>query len=93
MRLSALLLDLVLCACFLVFKEKRCIHRKTLAALTMCAGIFWLAACGGSGGSGTSSPTGNSGTPTGSYTLTLSAVSGSGNTAISHNVKLTLVVD
>jgi len=49
-----------------------------------------LAECGGDGGS--TPPTSNPGTPAGNYTLTVTGTAGSGSSALSHGVALTLNV-
>ena len=51
-----------------------------------------LAGCGGGGGGGGGGPVGNPGTPSGTYSLTVTGMTGSGATALSHAVALTLKV-
>jgi hypothetical protein len=54
--------------------------------------LFALAGCGGGGGGGGTGPTQNPGTPAGTYNLTVTGTTGSGSSALSHNVALTLTV-
>jgi hypothetical protein len=64
------------------------------ALATLAAGLLLtlvMAACGGGGGSSGSGPT-NPGTPAGTYNLTVTGTAGSGSTALSHSVALTLTV-
>jgi len=56
----------------------------SLLVLTICIGLA-LAACGGGGGS-------KPGTPTGTYSLTVTGTFNSGSTTLAHNTNLTLVV-
>jgi peptidoglycan/LPS O-acetylase OafA/YrhL len=58
--------------------------------LLLCAGVT-LSACGGGGGS-SGGGGGNAGTPTGTYTLVVSATFTSGSTTLTHSADLTLVV-
>jgi hypothetical protein len=61
-------------------------------ALLLCAGMT-LTSCGGSyGGNGGGSGGGTTGTQAGSYTITVSGSVTSGSTTLTHNTKLTLVV-
>jgi hypothetical protein len=71
------------------WKESGARRRRTLL-LPLAAGllqILVMAACGG-GGNQPSNP----GTPAGTYVLTVTGTAGSGSTALSHNVTLTLTV-
>jgi hypothetical protein len=71
------------------WKESGARRRRTLL-LPLAAGlllILVMAACGG-GGNRTSNP----GTLAGTYVLTVTGTAGSGSTALSHNVTLTLTV-
>jgi hypothetical protein len=53
--------------------------------------ILALAGCGGGGGPVTP-PTSNPGTPAGTYPLTVKGTAGSGSSALTHSVTLTLTV-
>jgi rhodanese-related sulfurtransferase len=71
------------------WKESGARRRRTLL-LPLAAGlllILLMAACGGGG-----NRTSNAGTPAGTYVLTVTGTAGSGSTALSHNVTLTLTV-
>lgn len=62
--------------------------------LPLAAGLLFaltLAGCGG-GGSSSSGPPPNQGTPAGTYNLTVTGAVGSGSTAVSHSMTLTLTV-
>ncbi len=70
-------------------KDKRGRRAKVLVMLMLAVGIatvLAMAACGGGGGS--SAPPPSPGTPKGSYTVTISATSGS----VTHSTNVTLVV-
>ena len=54
--------------------------------------VLGLAGCGGGGGGGPVGPPANTGTPAGTYTLTVTGTTGSGASAVSHNLTLTLIV-
>jgi hypothetical protein len=74
-----------------VSRQARASRRTVL--LPFAAGLLLalaLAGCGGGGSS--SSPPANRGTPPGAYALTVTGTVGSGSTAVSHSVKLTLTV-
>jgi hypothetical protein len=58
-------------------------------ALLLCAGMTLTSCGGGSGGSGGG---GTSGTLAGTYTITVSGTFAAGSTTLTHNTKLTLVV-
>jgi hypothetical protein len=64
-------------------------------AIVLFAGVA-IIGCGGGGGSssGGTNPSGGTtfGTPAGTYTLTVTATTGSGANAVSHAMNLTLVV-
>lgn len=68
-------------------------QRRLLSGLAiLCVlsiGIIW-SACGG--GRSTTGTTGNPGTPAGTYNLTVTGTFTSGSTTLTHNTKLTLVV-
>jgi hypothetical protein len=61
--------------------------RTTMVPLT--AGLLLMLALAGCGGGG---PAATPGTPAGTYTLTVTGTVGSGSTAVSHNLTLTLSV-
>jgi Bacterial Ig-like domain (group 3) len=67
-------------------------RRQKLGGLTfllfVCLGVF--AGCGG--GSSSKPTTGNSGTPAGTYKVTVTATSGSGTSAIVHTTAVTVIV-
>jgi hypothetical protein len=76
-------------------------QRRRLAWAPVAAGVLLLAGlamsgCGGGGSGGTTMPPpsgGNAtGTPTGTYTIVVTATTGSGTSAVSHAMNLTLVV-
>lgn len=52
-----------------------------------------LASCGGGGASGGGGGRSNPGTPAGSYTITVTAMGGSGSPALQHTATLTLIVN
>jgi hypothetical protein len=89
----ALLLTGFACT-FSKWRRVRANHWQT-ALLPIAAGLlltFLIAACGGGGGGGGGGGPTNPGTPAGTYTLTVTGKVGSGSTALSHNVTLTLNV-
>jgi hypothetical protein len=59
--------------------------------LPLAAGLLLALALAGCGGGGSSPPT-SRGTPPGAYALTVTGTVGSGSSAVSHSVKLTLTV-
>jgi len=66
--------------------------RLSWATAVLCAAMMaalWVPACGGGGGY---TPPPNPGTPTGNYTLTVTATFMSGSTTLTHNISLTLTV-
>jgi hypothetical protein len=68
--------------------------RRRRVFVPLAAGLLLavaLVACGGGGGS-SSSPPPNQGTPAGTYNLTVTGTVGSGSTAVSHSMTLTLTV-
>jgi len=68
----------------LVRQRRLSLATVSLLMLTICIGLA-LAACGGGGGS-------KPGTPTGTYSLTVTGTFNSGSTTLAHNTNLTLVV-
>jgi hypothetical protein len=72
-----------------VSRQARASRRTVL--LPFAAGLLLALALAGCGGGGSSPPT-NRGTPPGAYALTVTGTVGSGSTAVSHSVKLTLTV-
>lgn len=67
--------------------------RGRAALVPLAAGLLLalvMTTCGGGGGGGGGSS--NPGTPAGSYTLTVTGTFGSGSTALSHSITLTLNV-
>jgi FG-GAP-like repeat/Abnormal spindle-like microcephaly-assoc'd, ASPM-SPD-2-Hydin len=64
---------------------------RVVTVVFLFAILLGLSGCGGSGSSNPSGGTG--GTLAGTYTLTVTASSGSGSTILQHNVKLTLIVN
>ncbi len=92
---NLLLLSLVLAAMAWAFSRRKQIgtRRWKGAFLPLAAGMLLalaLAGCGGGGGSVTPPP--NGGTPAGTYPLTVTGSTGSGSSALSHSVTLTLTV-
>ena len=92
---NLLLLSLVLAAMACAFSRRKQIgtRRWKGAFLPLAAGMLLalaLAGCGGGGGSVTPPP--NGGTPAGTYPLTVTGSTGSGSSALSHSVTLTLTV-
>jgi hypothetical protein len=74
-------------------------QRSRLAWTPIAAGIFLIAGlsigCGGGGSGGTTPPPSGGtamGTPAGTYTIIVTATTGSGTSAVSHATNLTLVV-
>lgn len=78
-------------------RRRRTTWMPVAASVLLLAGIA-MSGCGGGGSSSTGGttppPSGGSatGTPAGSYTITVTATAGSGANAVSHATKLTLVV-
>lgn len=72
---------------FFLLSGIRRYHRAWVPALALLAVLGYLTACGGG-----SSKTVIQGTPTGSYTVTVTATSGSANSALSHSTTVTLTV-
>ncbi len=70
----------------LTFRKELSLSRVLLITVIFCNGLT-LYACGGGGGS-----VRNPGTPTGTYTLTLTGSFKSGSTNLSHTTNLTMVV-
>ncbi|MBZ5627811.1 MAG: hypothetical protein LAO06_03000 [Acidobacteriia bacterium] len=72
-------------------------HRKFLAWIALTFSISLLlamSACGGGGGGSTTTPPiPKPGTPAGSYTITVTGVSGSGTTALMRSTQITLQVN
>ena len=75
--------------CFLPLVVPKSLRRQFQILLSVFA-LLSLGACGGGGA--TSQHNSNPGTPPGTYTVTISAVSGSSSPALTHNATLTLVV-
>jgi len=68
--------------------------RRRRVFVPLAAGLLFaltLAGCGG-GGSSSSGPPPNQGTPAGTYNLTVTGTVGSGSSAVSHSMTLTLTV-
>ncbi len=64
-------------------------RRAIVAALATCLLLsLWMMGCGGGG----SAAMGNSGTPAGTYTLTVTGTSGAGSSALTHQTTLNLTV-
>jgi uncharacterized repeat protein (TIGR03803 family) len=66
--------------------------KPRLTLVPFAAGLLLLATLAGCGGEGQSSSNLNPGTPAGTYNLTVTGIVGSGATAVSHSVTLTLKV-
>ena len=73
----------------LVLTPGRWWTRVVLGACVLA--VIWWTSCGG-GGSGGPGPTTNSGTPSGTYTLTVTGSSTSGSATLSHTVTLQFIV-
>ena len=69
--------------------ERRRTAKAAFAALVLV--MLALAACGGGGGAAARQP-GNSGTPAGTYALTVTGTCTSCTAALSHSISLTLTV-
>jgi hypothetical protein len=65
---------------------------SVLRLLCLSALVVTLSACGGGGSSGSNTGAGRTGTPAGSYNLTVTATFASGSTTLNHITTLTLVV-
>lgn len=99
--LSPSLRDLFMLAWILAVMAWAIVHRNQLgvkrwnpAMVVLAAGLLLtsaLAGCGG-GGTGGSGATANPRTPAGNYTLSVTGTIGSGSSAVSHSVALTLNV-
>jgi hypothetical protein len=79
----------MLLALALAFTRRRKAWVGLAALLMILAG--W-ASCGGGGGGGPVGPPVHNGTPAGTYTLTVTGTYGSGSTALTHTLNLTLTV-
>jgi len=86
--LAAVLFVIAFLATLLRLTEKRMRWSYALAVLLLVGSGTLLSACGGGSGGGGST----SGTPAGNYALTVTGVFNSGSTTLTHNSKLTLVV-
>jgi hypothetical protein len=84
----ALLFEVALAFLLLALSKRRAISRKAIPAL-LALGIATAICIGCGGGSSPSNQPGNSGTPSGNYTLVLTATSGS----VSESMNLTLTVN
>ena len=92
-----LMLALPLAATVWAFAQgkRKSLRMWRFGLIPLAAGLMLalaLAGCGGGGGGGGGGPVGNPGTPSGTYSLTVTGTTGSGATALSHAVTLTLKV-
>jgi len=89
----ALLLALALTACLTRLAKDRKVRLATMLPLflLLSSGIALVSCGGGGGGPGGSGPS-QPGTPAGTYSLTVSGTFSSSSTTLTHNTKLTLVV-
>jgi hypothetical protein len=72
-------------------RETRGRYRFAVFALRFLLTVA-MAACGGGGGGSPVGPSQNPGTPSGTYSLTVTGTTGSGTSAVSHSMSLTLTV-
>ena len=71
------------------------VRRWQSTMLSLAGGLLLalaLAGCGGGGSSGSTPPPSNPGTPAGTFPLTVTGTAGSGSSAVSNSVTLTLIV-
>jgi hypothetical protein len=83
----------IIIAAYLRRKDQRLRWMAVLAfGMLVCIGLTMTSCGGGSSGGSGGGGGGSTGTPVGSYTISVSATATSGSTTVTHNTQLTLVV-